>query len=172
MLLNHWNCPCMYSLFGAGNRPGLKQCLIGTEQYPRSGCFSTKTEAAAHLAVATAPVLFMILNFKMKLFFGLLAHKVHFFLKIRQKNFFGYLLCCGPTIYATKRASFDDLEPTISAISFKKQTQCKRKGPTIYATRNRRFYICLPLIQAVLSNKIGGFVIRRRTLHSLSRGNP
>ena len=80
--------------------------------------------------------------------------------------------CCGPTIYATKRASFDDLEPTISAISFKKQTQCKRKGPTIYATRNRRFYICLPLIQAVLSNKIGGFVIRRRTLHSLSRGNP
>jgi len=67
------------------------------------------------------------------------------FLKIRQKKFFGYFGCCGPTIYATKRASFDDLEPTISAISFKKQTQCKRKGPTIYATRNRRFYICLPL---------------------------
>ncbi len=76
-------------MFGAGNIPGFcgsrKQCPIGTEKYP--GCFSTKTEAAAHLAVATAPVLSIILNFKMKLFFGLLAHKVHFFENLPEKIF-------------------------------------------------------------------------------------
>ena len=36
---------------------------------------------------ATAPVLFIILNFKMKLFFGLLAHKVHFFENSPEKFF-------------------------------------------------------------------------------------